>query len=146
MKNFILDFFVLLAGRYCMSIRYDIKYFLFTLFKAGAMRESLVLTIVLILFLDSSENMKTNNKKYFIKTHKQTHYIVETKGHQKRGRPQLQNKANGTQMSATAGHVGILPLYFLSKLAVIQKGFGYTAKKEKNCVHTIDKLYCHHIL
>lgn len=94
MKNFILDFFVLLAGRYCMSIRYDIKYFLFTLFKAGAMRESLVLTIVLILFLDSSENMKTNNKKYFIKTHKQTHYIVETKGHQKRGRPQLQNKAN----------------------------------------------------
>ena len=57
------------------------------------MRESLILTIVLILFLDSSENMKTKNKKHFIKTDKQNHFIVETKGHQKRGRPQLQNKA-----------------------------------------------------
>ena len=96
MKNFILDFFVLLAGRYCMSIRYDIKYFLFTLFKAEAMRKSLILKIVLILFLDTCENKNTKNTKYLIQTDKQKHFIVETEGesdHQRRGRPQMQNKA-----------------------------------------------------
>ena len=62
------------------------------------MRESLILTIVLILFLDTCENKKTMNmnKIHLIKTDKQNHYIIKTKGesdHQKRGRPQLQNKA-----------------------------------------------------
>ena len=60
------------------------------------MRESLLLTIVLILFLDICENKKPKNTKHLIKTDKHKHFIVETKGessYQKRARPQLQNKA-----------------------------------------------------
>ena len=60
------------------------------------MRESLVLTIVLILFLDICENKKTMNSKHLIKTDKHKHFIIETKeesGYQKRARPKLQNKA-----------------------------------------------------